>query len=209
MPPTPSPRAGQDVWARIQERLARAARATEESGRLSPERARAILEERARRLARAGPRAAPAGESLLVVTFALGGERYGLEAVFVREVKPAGILTPLPGVPDYCAGLLNLRGQLLPVFALGALLGLPAAAAGPAGHILFVGEDRAELGFLAENVFEVTTVAAGELLEPASAAPAGARPYLRGVSPAGLTVLAARELLQDPRLVLDQKEEFA
>ncbi len=197
-----------DVWTRIQERLARAAQATAESARLPAERAQAILQERAQRLARAAPREAPAGQTLLAVTFGLGGERYALEADFVREVRQATDLTLLPGVPDYCLGILSLRGHLLPVFALGPLLGVPMKEVSRGGRVLFVGAERAEFGLLADEVSEVVTLSAAALLEPV-AAPAPARPYVRGVTRDGLILLAARELLQDPRLVLDQKDEFA
>src|SRR5947209_17100846 len=100
-------------WKQLRERLARAAQATEESVRLSPERARAVMEERARTLARIPPRAPHATEVLEVVTFGLADERYAVETRHVREVVRPAEFTPVPGAPDFLVGLVNLRGDIL------------------------------------------------------------------------------------------------
>ena len=86
-------------WAEVRQRLARAGAALEEALHPSPERAHAVLEERARALARAPAARAAEAPGLLVVTFALGGEHYALEARHVREVSRLTDCTPLPGAP--------------------------------------------------------------------------------------------------------------
>jgi purine-binding chemotaxis protein CheW len=201
MQTSPSRPADADIWSRLQQRLLAAARATEELTRPSPERARAILEERARRLARSAPHVA------LVVTFGLGSDRYALGSTFVREVRQPRSLTPLPGVPDYCAGIVNLRGKVLPAFYLHRLLGLPAEDNRSYQRVLYLGADTAELGLLADAVFEVAPLDTGALLSPAGRVPTTAQSLVEGVLPNGLVVLSATALLQDPRLILDQKEE--
>jgi purine-binding chemotaxis protein CheW len=207
MQTSPSRPADADIWSRLQQRLLAAARATEELTRPSPERARAILEERARRLARSAPHVAPDIDRLLVVTFGLGSDRYALGSTFVREVRQPRSLTPLPGVPDYCAGIVNLRGKVLPAFYLHRLLGLPAEDNRSYQRVLYLGADTAELGLLADAVFEVAPLDAGALLSPAGRVPTAAQSLVEGVLPNGLVVLSAPALLQDPRLILDQKEE--
>src|SRR5258708_884019 len=100
-------------WREVRQRLAKAASATEEAARLSPERARAILEERARLLGRVPPAADARGEVLQVVTFTLGDERYAIETSHVREVvRPGEGYAPLPGAPAFVFGALNLRGEV-------------------------------------------------------------------------------------------------
>src|SRR5689334_4990591 len=85
----------------VRERLARAAAATEEALGLSPERAEAVLRERARALARPSAAAPRAGDFLEVIVFRLAGESYAIESHFVREVVRQGDCTPLPGAPDF------------------------------------------------------------------------------------------------------------
>src|SRR5262245_46166269 len=100
-------RATQIDWQQVRRRLARAVAATEEASRLSPERARAVMEERARALARVPPAAARAADVLEVVIFALADELYAIETRHVREVSRLTDATPVPGAPDFLLGVLN------------------------------------------------------------------------------------------------------
>lgn len=65
-----------------------------------------------------------------MVVIDLAGSAYGLPAGAVREVRPApDALTSVPGAPDGFAGMLALRGGILPVLDLRCRLGLPPGAA--------------------------------------------------------------------------------
>jgi purine-binding chemotaxis protein CheW len=198
-------------WASVRRRLARAAEASEGSVRLSPERARAVMDERARALARALARApaepaaaAPAPE---VVVFDLCGECYAIATAHVREVVRLAGLAPLPGAPDFLAGVTNLRGQVLAVIDLGKLLGAARERQADASRVVILGGERAEFGLLAEAVHEVAALPQGRVRAP-EVPPAGiGRDCLQGVTAEGLIVLDGPALLRDPRLFVDQGEE--
>lgn len=65
---------------------------------------------------------------MLFLLFQLGSDRYALAASQVAEVLPLVALKALPGAPRGVAGLLDYRGDPVPVIDLGALaLGTPAA----------------------------------------------------------------------------------
>ncbi len=49
------------------------------------------------------------------LTFALGTEEYGLEIQHVREIIGLMEITPVPQVPAYVKGVINLRGKIIPV----------------------------------------------------------------------------------------------
>src|ERR1017187_3367092 len=53
-----------------------------------------------------------AGKHLTVV---LGSEQYGLPVLKVREIIRLCDITPVPQMPDYIKGVLNLRGKIIPV----------------------------------------------------------------------------------------------
>jgi chemotaxis-related protein WspB len=57
----------------------------------------------------------------IFLIFQLGPEHYALEAARVVEVIPRLPLRPQPGAPKFVAGLLNFRGQVVPVLDLGIL----------------------------------------------------------------------------------------
>ena len=56
--------------------------------------------------------AALAGKYL---TFVLGREHYGVPVLKVREIIRLCDITPVPQMPDYIKGVLNLRGKIIPV----------------------------------------------------------------------------------------------
>ena len=87
----------------------------------------------------------------------VGGDWYAVDLAVMLEVVPDPPLTPLPGAPPAVLGVMNLRGQIVPVFDTAALLGLPAAGStghvavaltplGPAGLSLGARPERVELG---------------------------------------------------------------
>lgn len=60
----------------------------------------------------------------------LGGDVYALPFTDVIEVLPTPDVTVVPGSPPSVLGLLNLRGQVVPMLDTARLLGLPPAARG-------------------------------------------------------------------------------
>jgi purine-binding chemotaxis protein CheW len=67
-------------------------------------------------------RAKAAGKYL---TFVLGGNGYGIPILKVREIIRLLEITPIPRMPDYVRGVINLRGRIVPVIDLRMKLGLP------------------------------------------------------------------------------------
>jgi purine-binding chemotaxis protein CheW len=52
------------------------------------------------------------------LTFAIGREEYGLEILKVREIIGYMDITAVPQTPAYVRGVINLRGQVIPVIDL-------------------------------------------------------------------------------------------
>jgi purine-binding chemotaxis protein CheW len=71
-----------------------------------------------------------------VLLFTLEGQRYALPSADVRELVRAVRLTPLPRAPDVVEGLLNLRGELLPVLDLRRRFRLPPRPLSPMDHFI-------------------------------------------------------------------------
>jgi purine-binding chemotaxis protein CheW len=61
------------------------------------------------------------------VTFCLGEELFGIEVTRAREILSLVSVTKVPQTPDYLLGVINLRGQVVPVIDLRIKLGLPQA----------------------------------------------------------------------------------
>jgi purine-binding chemotaxis protein CheW len=61
------------------------------------------------------------------LTFALANEEYGLEILKVREIIGFMDITAVPQTPSYVKGVINLRGQVIPVIDLRSKFGMETA----------------------------------------------------------------------------------
>ena len=52
------------------------------------------------------------------ISFAIGGDHYGVDIMAVREIKGCSEINQLPNQPDYIRGVINLRGVIVPVVDL-------------------------------------------------------------------------------------------
>lgn len=78
------------------------------------------------------------------VVFRLQGVSYGLHMRLVREVERIGRVTQVPGAPRLIRGLINLRGEILPLVDTRLLLELEPVTGPPSGYLLVVQADLEE-----------------------------------------------------------------
>jgi purine-binding chemotaxis protein CheW len=113
----------------------------------------------------------------------------------------------VPGAPPQLLGVTNLRGQVLPVFDLRALLGVSQKALDDMSRLLVLGDDardaQPELGILVDSADDIAELDPDELLEPSLPLSALERACVRGVTRGALVVLNGGELLCDRRLFLE------
>jgi purine-binding chemotaxis protein CheW len=127
----------------------------------------------------------------------------GVDAAWVQEVTPAGGVTGVPGSPASFHGLHNLRGSVVPVLDLGAVMG--QAAFTPRERSAFLVLDapgaasRSVAALAVEAVMGMVEVGAGEI---------DAVPAFSSQAPAELVEGAALSLGR-PTLILDLKALFA
>jgi purine-binding chemotaxis protein CheW len=104
------------------------------------------------------------------VTFSLGEELFGVEVTRTREILSLTPLTKVPQTPDYLLGVINLRGQVVPVVDMRLKLGLPAGAETEDTCIIVVevqvdGESII-VGALADAVREVMEIRSDQIEPP-------------------------------------------
>ena len=54
---------------------------------------------------------------LQLVSFKLGSELYGVNIMDVKEIVKIQKIRPIPNAPYYMVGILNLRGEIIPIIA--------------------------------------------------------------------------------------------
>jgi purine-binding chemotaxis protein CheW len=191
-------------WQAIGSRLREAAVATQEVLQPSPERAKRILDERASNLARPAADRHAARGATDVISFTRDGERFCLETRSVREVRPFGEATPVPGVPDFLVGVTNLRGEILPLIDVRRFLELPSKAPAAPSYVIICGEARAEFGIIADAVHEVLPIALDELAPDPIGHSEPSRDCVLGVAHDATIVLNGFALLTDRRLFVGE-----
>jgi purine-binding chemotaxis protein CheW len=92
-------------------------------------------------------------ELVKLCTFWLGSELCGLPVSAIQEVIRPPHLTRVPLAPQGVAGVVNLRGHILPVISLRQRLGLDNTA--ESDHVIVVKVREATIGVLVDSVGDV------------------------------------------------------
>ncbi len=104
------------------------------------------------------------------LTFALANEEYGLEILKVREIFGYMDITAVPQTPAHVKGVINLRGQVIPVIDLRAKFGMETTEVTEETCIIVVETTRdgrnISTGIVVDHVSEVLDIA-GEDIEAA------------------------------------------
>jgi len=132
-----------------------------------------------------------------LLTFNLGTERYGIDVMLVRGVRAEQKITPVPGVPSFYRGVINVRGQIVTVLDLRFLLsvGSPETHTPPT-EVMITQANGLRLGLLAHKVNGVESIRRSEIN------PIDHLPYSQGVTTDRLIVLNLQRLYEDPRLIV-------
>ena len=188
-------------WAAARLVLSRAEAALQAEHETSPERARQFLIERAQRLATPpAPVAEASAARVNVLQFRIGGEHYGIESRYLREVSRLGRITAVPRTPGFVLGVMNLRGEMLSLFDLRPRLGTVGRELDSGACVLVLGRERHEMGFVADATGSTADLELTALTPPPQSS-RGQR-YVRGVTREALVLLDGAALLDDPDLVL-------
>ena len=104
------------------------------------------------------------------LTFMLGGKVYGLEILNIKEIIEFGEITEVPMTPDFIAGVINLRGSVVPVVDLSQRFSGKATVIAKRTSIIILEVEnddlRIEIGVMVDMVNEVLDIHRGEV-EPA------------------------------------------
>lgn len=116
-----------------------------------------------------------------MITFEVEGQSFGIDIMAVREIRAWTPATRLPRVPHYMAGVVNLRGTVLPVVDLAALLGWTATEATPRHAIIVAQIDGQARGFIVHSVSDIVTMDSADVQAVPSTGDGGIGEYLEGL----------------------------
>ncbi|MBC7872208.1 MAG: chemotaxis protein CheW [Chitinophagaceae bacterium] len=160
------------------------------------------LQHRARQYAALLPTASSEdGKPQVVLAFQLGGERYAIDVMCVRAVRAITYITPVPGVPRFYRGVVNLRGQITTVMDLRLFFEIDFTDQRPPEELALVRANNLEIGILAHHVEGVM-----DILPKMIESLPDVR-YARGVTSSGLVLLDIESLFADERLIVGGTED--
>ena len=105
------------------------------------------------------------------LTFRLKNESYGIVVLKIREIIRLQAITPVPQMPAFIKGVLNLRGKIIPVIDLRIKFGLQDITDADHNCIIVVkielpNRQSTQIGLIVDAVEEVINISATEI-EPA------------------------------------------
>lgn len=145
------------------------------------------------------------------LTFMIGGEEYAVSLLKVKEIIEYDTVTEIPKTPEWVRGVINLRGNVVPVIDLAVKFRLPASVAGKLTCIVITeveceGEPTV-MGVMADSVRQVIDLKPEDVEVPPTFGTRVKVDYLLGMARAGKKfcllldtekVLSTDELLELP-----------
>jgi purine-binding chemotaxis protein CheW len=104
-----------------------------------------------------------------IVTFRLGEECYGIPVWEVREIIRPMEISQIPGAVQQVEGVINLRGEIIPVFDMHPVLGMTDSGEEESAkkkRIVILDAEDGRFGFIVDEVMEVVKVSSEDVQPP-------------------------------------------
>jgi purine-binding chemotaxis protein CheW len=120
--------------------------------------------------------------SLQQVIFRLDHEEYGLNIMQVNGIEKYQEVVKVPNAPKYIEGIINLRGEVLPIYSLRKKFNLELKEVNDDTKIIVVNTNDMMIGFVVDSVTEILQIEE-DTIEPAPKIVTGVnRKYIKSVA---------------------------
>ena len=92
------------------------------------------------------------------LTFPILDELYGIEIKYVTQIVGIQRITVMPEMPHFMKGIINLRGQIIPVIDMRIRFGKPEKEYDDRTCVIIIDFDKLRLGLITDSVSEVMTI---------------------------------------------------
>lgn len=98
-------------------------------------------------------------ETTQFIVIQLGEEQYGVDIKFIDNIVKMQTITRVPKVQEYLKGVINLRGEVIPVMSIRLKMGLPVDEIDKNSRIIILKLDtHGSIGIIVDQVKEVVTL---------------------------------------------------
>ena len=138
----------------------------------------------------------------MYLTFKLGKEDYGIEIRYVTEIVGMQKITEVPDMPVFVKGVVNLRGQVIPVLDMRLRFHMESRNYDERTCIVVVNINGAQVGLVVDTVNEVRNIDDTQISPPPQTAGAASAQYIQGMGKVGEAVII---LLDGQRLLYEHE----
>ena len=136
----------------------------------------------------------------MYLTFRLGDEDYAVEIRYVTEIVGMQRITEVPDMPHYVKGVVNLRGQVIPVIDMRLRFNMVARSYDERTCIIVINIRSRQVGLVVDTVNEVRTIEDVNVSPPPRAVGGNGIEYISGLGKVGEEV---KILLDTSRLLFE------
>lgn len=121
--------------------------------------------------------------SIQYIVVKIGNEQYGINIQYIDNIVRNQRITRVPKSQEYYKGVINLRGEIIPVMSIRLKLGLEVDEFTDKTRIIIVKVDGATIGVIVDQVKEVVTLENSdtEKLDRTSTLEDSASKYISGI----------------------------
>ncbi len=135
-------------------------------------------------------------EEIQYIVVKLGDEQYGIDIRYVDNIVRLSKITRVAKSQPYYGGVINLRGEVVPIMSLRRRFGLEEDGYGPATRIIIIRlEDQSMIGFLVDEVREVVNIALTDIEKPTFKLDEDNASFLAGIGKKGDTLISLLDIM--------------
>lgn len=134
------------------------------------------------------------GEVLKYLRFRVANEEYGISLLQIREIIKVRDITEVPGMPGFVAGVLSLRGIIIPIFDLRLRLGLGTNEAPGWERIIIARMQERLFGLLVDEVNQVLNLSVAAIENAPTVLEGIDREFVSGIGRHGQRMLILLDL---------------
>ena len=142
----------------------------------------------------------------MYLSFRLGDEDYCLEIRHVTEIVGIQKVTEVPDMPHYVKGVVNLRGQVIPVIDMRLRFNMPGREYDERTCIVVINLNGSQVGLVVDTVNEVRSIDEVNVSPPPKSGGAPSAQYIRGLGKVGESV---KIILDANKLLFEEEMMFS
>lgn len=99
-----------------------------------------------------------------IMTFSCNDEVYAFDIKDITDIMEVPDITPIPKLPEFLPGVINLRGQVVPVMDFNLRMGKPKQEYDEKTCIIVTEREKANIGIIVNRVIDVELITAKDII---------------------------------------------